>query len=290
MSSPRYLLVISPWLKARDEARLGQFCGALRQQNIALNSVHTSGNWQGDCQLIGTLSEQYTDVIAVGGDGTVNLVVNALVGTDCRLGILPAGTGNDFYRSAYGKQDKWLAHLMSDHTTDVDVGRCHGRYFINILGLGFDAYVVQQLSQHSPRFFSALRYPWVVIKTIVSNAKTHLVVSSNEHHQQGPALSILFGNGQYFSKGVRIIPEAEIDSGSLFCQWMAEVPWYQQLWQWLRLLCGARVPESLKITWQSTQITIESEGVPIQGDGEYFGVSPTTVSHVCAAIKLKRCQ
>lgn len=283
----RILLIASPWLKPCAKQKLAKFETELQRRGIEFHYYITTGHWQNDLTAIKHQLYNVTDAIAVGGDGTVNLVINCIAETSCRLGILPAGTGNDYYRTAYGDHRNWLQHLLSDQSVAVDLGQCNERYFINILGVGFDGNVVRQLAQNKRSWLSVLRYPMVVVKTLLANPKAYIELDSEGYQFQGTVVTALFGNGHYFSRGIKVLEHADLSNNQLACQYMPHIPWIRQVWQWLRLLAGKSIPASLKHCWQAQECNITVSGLPVQGDGEYFGVTPVKVRVVANAVALK---
>ncbi|TYR81337.1 diacylglycerol kinase family lipid kinase [Priestia megaterium] len=90
--------------------------------------------------------EKVTVVVAVGGDGTIHEVINGLVGTNIPLGIIPAGSGNDFSRGLGIplKHDKALERILSGKPKVIDIGFVNSRYFCTVAGIGFDGEVAQK--------------------------------------------------------------------------------------------------------------------------------------------------
>ncbi|NMA66073.1 MAG: diacylglycerol kinase family lipid kinase, partial [Clostridiaceae bacterium] len=80
-------------------------------------------------------------IYSVGGDGTLNEVVNGIAGSNAELGIIPCGSGNDAIRSIYKIKDpvKLIDMLPVCPSASVDLGKLNDRYFINIASIGFDA-------------------------------------------------------------------------------------------------------------------------------------------------------
>jgi YegS/Rv2252/BmrU family lipid kinase len=85
-------------------------------------------------------------IITVGGDGTIHEVINGLVGTNIPLGIIPAGSGNDFCRGLGIplKHDKALECILSGKPKIIDIGIVNSRYFCTVAGIGFDGEVAQK--------------------------------------------------------------------------------------------------------------------------------------------------
>ena len=88
--------------------------------------------------------EGFERIVAVGGDGTVYEVLNGIVGTSSALGVIPGGSGNDFIRSIneHREIEKIIEDNIYGNITGSDIGKCNGKYFINVASSGFDAQVV----------------------------------------------------------------------------------------------------------------------------------------------------
>ncbi len=168
----------------------------------------------------------YDMVIAVGGDGTVHEVINGLMQVPAEhrpvLGVVPAGSGNDFAH-AIGvpmAADRALLHALNGPSSLVDVGLLtdeNGRkeYFDNTLGLGFDA-VVTIRSHKLPILRGFLMYLTAVIQTILLNHNPVLLkVDSDGVRWEEQALMLTVCNGGREGGGFMIAPEAKIDDAIL---------------------------------------------------------------------------
>ena len=103
---------------------------------------------------------KYDAVISVGGDGTLLEVANGLVGSDILLGILPAGTGNDFARTIGVKpafQDA-LRFIFKNGNRLIDVGGLNDGFFVNVASIGFDAEVAHDILKYKKFFPSRAAY------------------------------------------------------------------------------------------------------------------------------------
>ena len=92
-------------------------------------------------------------VVAVGGDGTLNDCVKALVNTGCVLAVIPCGSGNGFANHIKMSKnlDEALDQIVNSQTHRVDTGNVNGHVFINVSGVGFDAYLSQQFNELTER-------------------------------------------------------------------------------------------------------------------------------------------
>ncbi|KAF7787535.1 hypothetical protein PRUB_a4640 [Pseudoalteromonas rubra] len=141
------------WLRAQAE-----------QRQITLSWYETTGFYGRDYDAIRLLLQVESAVVVVGGDGTINLVVNAMCGSSAQLACLPAGTGNDFCRQFGYTEKQWRATVFSSHCIALDLGAIGERCFVNIAGVGFNADVVQSL--RGQKHGGALSYVWGGLKQL----------------------------------------------------------------------------------------------------------------------------
>ncbi|MDI6850809.1 MAG: diacylglycerol kinase family lipid kinase [bacterium] len=168
-------------------------------------------------------SGKFEKILILGGDGTVNEVIQALVGSEIPILPLPLGTGNDFVKFFYPRQkyDTVLErHLLSDRTARIDVGFLESenlkRYFINGMGIGFDSEVLNNMKKIRLLKGDFL-YTSAVLLTFLQFKGTNLEVSldNGEISFAGKFLLFNVGNGQYLGGGFRLFPEASLRDGKL---------------------------------------------------------------------------
>jgi diacylglycerol kinase (ATP) len=156
-------------------------------------------------------------VVAVGGDGTVTEVANGLVGSDCALAIIPAGTGNDFLRALGIPPDPRAAAQLAFGGTPrpVDVGRivtaAGSRHFVNVASYGFDAEVARR-ARPLP-FGSSLRYLVAALQTLRELRPRAVRVDVDGRHIERHVLLVAIANGHRYAGGLRIAPGAMVDDG-----------------------------------------------------------------------------
>lgn len=157
---------------------------------------------------------EYDHFVAVGGDGTIFAVVNAMMKTAARkLTIVPAGSGNDFARSLGLKGDMFtiLKEAKKAAPRPMDLAMWNDRYFINIASVGFDADVNANNSDGMKRF-GPFSYTLSVVKTLFTYRPVNI-------KKEGLALTrwalFTIGNGGYYGGGFPIFPEASPFSGEL---------------------------------------------------------------------------
>jgi diacylglycerol kinase (ATP) len=179
-------------------------------------------------------------VVAVGGDGTINEVVNGLVGTDKCLGIIPAGSGNDFIKSVKIPSNPSLAldRLFNDQRISVDIGtvECHQnwpspsgdgatsiRCFVNGVGVGFDAEVAAKTGEI--RFLTGIPlYLLAVLRTLGRYRSPEFEIRIDEFRERARKLLIAIGNGRCAGGGFYLTPDARVDDGELDVCLVDDIP------------------------------------------------------------------
>lgn len=157
---------------------------------------------------------------SVGGDGTLNEVVNGIGHSKAELGIIPCGSGNDTVRSLYTETDpiKLIEILPSASSKVLDLGRVNDKFFLNIASIGFDAEVVlkSRLFRRFPLISGSMAYILGVLATLIRCKKYKLTF----HYKDMPpkekeVLLSIFANGSYYGGGMKSAPRAKMDDGLL---------------------------------------------------------------------------
>lgn len=144
-------------------------------------------------------------IVAVGGDGMINRVLNALVGTNNTLGFIPCGTGNDFYRSALKEIKK--------ETEECDVIKINDRYFINVACFGIDADVANNKGLIKSKMIpKSQRYNVSVINSFLKYEPRHFVLKMNNEEIEGDFATVAVCNGGYYGSGYNISPNFKLNN------------------------------------------------------------------------------
>lgn len=165
------------------------------------------------------VSKERCRVYSIGGDGTLNEVLNGLVGSDSSLAIIPAGSGNDFARTLYGNLEVCgiLEKLISGEEKPIDVAKVNDRYFLNISSVGFDACVVNNARQYKKYklITGPMAYGISLIKTLFTFGHMNLEFEIDDKIIKSDMYLIAVANGKCYGGGIKIAPNAIIDDGLL---------------------------------------------------------------------------
>lgn len=147
-------------------------------------------------------------IYSVGGDGTLNEVLNGIVGTKNLLGVIPAGSGNDFYKT--------LSKIDEEYPV-IDIGKVNDRYFINIISIGIDAEVANNVSLMKKRkvptnqiYNASLIYTFFKYKYKYKDIE--LLIDEKEQ-KKGKCTILTICNGQVYGGGYKIAPSAKLTDG-----------------------------------------------------------------------------
>lgn len=247
-------------------------------------------------ELIGEAIEAgHRRFVAVGGDGTVNLVVNGLLSRRWdeppTLGILPAGTGCDFVRVFGIPQDVEHAarHLQGSETYRSDAGVVEGewgsRFFINIAQAGIGA--ASALTADRLAWLRGLRYQTAFWLNLPAFPRTGVRVAVDQRRYDDEALSVIFANGQFFGNGMNIAPRATVVSGKIDAQVISarksQAPLLMR-----QAARGLHLRHEAVHRLRGVNFSIDTdEPWPVEADGEYLGSTPLAGRVLPAAIDIK---
>lgn len=207
---------------ARVEPRLRRL---LKAQGLEFDLIRTEGPWHAAELAEHAAKDGFSSVVAVGGDGTANEVINGLMaastdGDAPALGVIPAGSGSDFANTIEVPTDLRDAcrRLADGRNRTIDVGRVRvdggrPRYFGNVVGIGFDGAVLVETLKIK-RLRGTLLYLLAVLKTILLNFEAPLTkVMYDDQEMVLSAMMIAVTNGPREGGGFFVAPQAEPDDG-----------------------------------------------------------------------------
>lgn len=163
----------------------------------------------------------YEIVVSIGGDGTVNEVINGLAEKDKRpsLGIVPLGTVNDFARALNVplEPEEAIAVIGRARLQKADIGKINERYFLNIVALGDIAESTAEVSSGQKTALGSFAYFLEGAKTLVNKKPTDFTVMTAEQKWKGEALLLLAALTNSVGGFENIAPDAKVDDGKLHC-------------------------------------------------------------------------
>jgi YegS/Rv2252/BmrU family lipid kinase len=228
-------------------------------------------------------------IIAIGGDGTVNEVVQGMVFSDTPLGIIPGGTGNDFVRSLHipNRLEQAVDIVLAGQTRKIDVGKINGTYFANNVGFGFDAAVNITAKSMTGDTGGLSLYVRALIGTLGKYRPVQLTIAMNNRTIDQETFLLSIGNGTTCGGGFKLTPHAMLDDQLLDVTLVKPLPLASLLWHFPKVFLGTIDRVSYASHERTSELTIRSNGpVPIHVDGEIFPGDETsyTISIVPRAL------
>ena len=164
-----------------------------------------------------------TRIIAGGGDGTLNGVVNALMKKNraqkASLGVMPLGTANDFARGAGVPLNDLTAALhlaATSRATPIDIGQVNGRYFINVVSGGFGAEVTATTPQDLKRALGGAAYTLMgLVKALRLKPHNGRFILPDGTVEEGSMVVMAVGNSRFAGGAFEVAPRADLTDGLL---------------------------------------------------------------------------
>jgi diacylglycerol kinase (ATP) len=237
-------------------------------------------------------------LVAVGGDGTVHLGLQAVAGTPVGFGVIPAGTGNDFGAGTgvplnpLTAATAVAAAVRAGRTQAVDLARMTGtdgevRWFGAVLAAGFDAIVNERANRmrwpRGPRRYDLA----IVLETARLRAHRYaLEIDGADRSFTGVLVAV--GNCPSYGGGLRICPAADPADGLLDVVVAAPLGRAALARLKPRLRRGTHVTDHRVTSYRARGVRIDAEGIVGYADGERIGPLPLSVSCVAGAVRLLR--
>ena len=277
----------------------------MNHSGLDFTCVFTEHKYHAVELTVKAINDGYRKIVAIGGDGTINEVVNGIfiqqqVPTSAiSFAVIPAGTGNDWMRM-FGIPKTYsdaVQSLVAEHTILQDVGLIsyhetlikHQRYMANVAGMGFDAMVNRRFNRlkDEGRLGKRLYINSTLKELFNYRSKRFKVVVDGEIFYDGAVFSATVGVGKYNGGGMNQMPNAVIDDGLLDITVIKRVNKFNVLRHFRKLYNGNLYSYSKVIAAQGKNITIETwPESPIEIDGEALGYSTFTFELVPKSIKV----
>jgi YegS/Rv2252/BmrU family lipid kinase len=261
----------------------------LRKQGWKAEIWYTQSSGDGEKLARKAAQQQVNLVIAAGGDGTINEVIQGLAGSETALGVLPGGTVNVWARELGIPLDDAGARkiLVNGQTRRIDLGCVNGRYFLLMAGIGFDGEVTQAVEGKPLKRLGLLGYTLAVLWLGPGYRGFPVVVTIDRYVVKTRALQIVIGNTQLYAGAIKITWQAKCDDSLLdLC-----IVRKRNLWGRLVVAKDFILRLSRRRQWvrYDTFKTLKIETpipVPYQIDGEAGGFTPAEFSVAPGVLKV----
>jgi diacylglycerol kinase (ATP) len=243
-------------------------------------------------------------IVCVGGDGTLNEIVNGFIGEngpicpEAILGFIPRGTGCDFIKTIPipVDLDRALDVIMASHSRSIDLGRLKyidhlgyptTRYFHNITSFGLGGEVDARVNRTTKMFGGFISYIWATLVSILiyNKKRIHLTVD-NGFDQHVMIWNVVVANGQYHGGGMWVAPNAKVDDGMFHVTVIGDFSLPEVFWNLPKLYNGKllQLKKVKTIVGRSVHASSDQK-VLLDVDGEQPGKLPVKIDIVPKAVR-----
>ena len=283
----RGLVVFNPAARrAPDRTRLEAAAAAVPGWEVSLAATEAAGQ---ATELAREAAATGLDaVVACGGDGTVNEVANGLAGSSTALAVVRGGTANVWAKEIHVPKPpaKALRLLAEGETRSVDLGRANERYFILMAGIGFDAFVVQQVGSSMKRRLGATAYVLHGLRAALRYKAVEAELTVDAAARQSDLYWLLLGNTRNYGGAIDVTRWARADDGQLDMMLLRKGGIARIVWFWL-LAALRRQRGSANVTYENVRsVAVGAPGLAVHVDGESFGETPMRFAVAPAALRV----
>ncbi len=286
----RFFVIFNPAARGEKSQRLRRFLDSKRNDHVTLAPTEKGG----DASRLAAqaVADGYELIVAAGGDGTINEVINGIGTSGASLGILPFGTVNVFAQDLGipRKTEEAWAVIERGRARSVDLAGAESngktRFFVQLAGVGFDARAVRVASWALKKKIGPLSYVWAGLKTLrEKHASVKVRVNATGFSASGVA--VLVGNGRFYGGPFRLFPDARMDDGLLDVCVFEKGGYFDVLRYGQGILRGVHTGFADVRYFQAKEFVCSAaQAVPFELDGEDAGEVPVCFSVMPRALRV----
>jgi YegS/Rv2252/BmrU family lipid kinase len=240
-------------------------------------------------------------IVSVGGDGTINEIVNGLYDARClddvKLGIISTGTGADYVRTLDVPRyyPEACQRLLSPNSIKVDLGivecvnndRTIRRLFVNFAGLGIDAEIVQATTQRYKALGNGTSYLMGLLTTLILYKNKEISLCVDGEVDELKVCTVLMGQGKYGGGGMFTTQNADPSDGLFDVLTIGDLTKPDLLWSLPRVYKGTHLSHPKVMVKRAKEVQVRTERrVIIQADGDLIGMTPARFSILPGALTI----
>jgi YegS/Rv2252/BmrU family lipid kinase len=239
-------------------------------------------------------------LVVVGGDGSVNEVVNGIAGREgIELAMIARGTGWDFARSLGlpRKVDQAVAVATAGRTRTIDLGRVTYRpwaggeahtLFANVASVGMSGAIAQRANDTTKALGGKVSYVWATFAVFARWSNTEVEVVVDGETRRARMHDVIVANGPFFGGGMKICPDAKPDDGAFDVLLIGDLTKRDLLFTLPKTFRGTHLPHPKAELIRGARVSVEApDPLPIELDGEQPGTTPVTFEVVPQALRVR---
>lgn len=299
-----YLGIVNPNAgRGINKEKIAEISNLLLKYNISVEMQVTNGAGHAETIAKNFNNRRYSGILVIGGDGTLNEIVNGLFLNDVdfqnsALGMIPIGTGNDWRRTFGISEDsnKAVSQIVERNIKKQDIGIVKFtkksteqiRYFANVLGIGYDSEVANKVNlMKKVRKPGKLAYIQAMISELIRFQMPEAEIVFNSNILNGKYFSMCVGIGRFNGGGIKQLPDADPFDGKLDVTLIDDIPKADVIRYLPKLYNGKFISHPKVRTFLTDSIHIScKEGTYIEADGEILGKTPVDIGILPSALNV----
>ena len=302
IAAQAWLAIVNPASgRSRAAAQWPEVANALERRGVALDTVMTAAPGDGRTIARRAVIEGRRRILAVGGDGSINDVLNGILSIPravddlVTLAPVPLGTGNDWARSLdMPREPEGIAEAVAaERTMLVDAGllefepdaggRPQRHWFLNVAGAGFDSHVIERLPAQVDSPFAYLRG---ALRELAHYDLPRFRLTADAGALDERLLLAFVANGRFCGNRMHVAPHAQLDDGLLDVVAIREVGLLKALVKLAKLYRGTLGGDRLVWETRTGRLRIEADPpAAVEADGQVVGRTPVEVSVLPKALR-----
>jgi YegS/Rv2252/BmrU family lipid kinase len=235
-------------------------------------------------------------LVVIGGDGTVNEVVNGIAGTEAEVAVLPGGTGQDFGRThgIPSRFDEAVRVAIDGETRTIDLGHVElesgaSRFFANVGSAGMSGAVARRANSMTKAFGGRATFFYALTREFLAWENTRVVVElEGGVRREGPMHDVIVANGRFHGGGMKLAPDARQNDGAFDVVLIADVSKLDFVTTAPKLYSGRYLSHPKVELLRSPTVAVDAaEPLPLEVDGEPIGTTPARFEIVPSALRLR---
>jgi YegS/Rv2252/BmrU family lipid kinase len=275
----KFLVIVNPAAgKGKYLDRLEQIKSEFIQRSFSYDLYFTTEERKADSLVNSIIRDKnYSDLMIVGGDGTINEAINGVRNKQLAVSVISFGTGNDTIKHIQNRFDfnSQIESAFNGSIKKIDVGVCNERLFLNGVGIGFDGKVVERMAAKGKKFQGYFSYLAEVLRILLTYREREITATFNNNTIQEEILLMTITKGTTFGGGFKINPYALNDDGLLDICIIGNVPKWTRINYVLKMKDGGhRKMNAVSFHKSSNVIIEENPALVAHMDGESIGSPP----------------
>ncbi|MBR9997782.1 MAG: diacylglycerol kinase family lipid kinase [Cyclobacteriaceae bacterium] len=283
MTQKRYFILVNPVAgNGKSLDKIDRIREEFSRREVAFDLYETNGNARANIIIRNRFHPGlYSDILILGGDGTINETLNGLKYRDVPLSVISMGTGNDTIKHIHKKLDfdYQLKTAIEGIPVRIDAGLCNDKVFLNGVGIGFDGKVVELLDRTGKKPEGHRAYMHAVLKILLTYREKEILAHYDGGEIREKIFLMTITKGTTFGGGFLVNPFAKNDDGLLDICLFKKTPLWMRIFYLPRMKNGGHAKLDVVSFFKSKKVNIEkSEHLVAHMDGEFIGHPPFAIS------------